>query len=113
METLSEREQEILKFIASFRRDNFMQSPTQQEIFDYLNKLLPKRKGGKPALISVVQITRAVETLRKGCWLIQRPTRVWPGSTATSSPLQKGRRWQRKLPGPEQGRLWPPLFCAG
>jgi len=70
---LNPREIETIKYLVQYQRTHgrYPSSPTHRELFDHLNKVLPKQKGGKPALVSLEQTRRLVDQLRTKGVLIQ------------------------------------------
>jgi len=71
---LNQREIETLKYLFWYRtrHGRYPSSPTHRELFDHLNRVLPKQKpSGKPALVSLEQTRRLVDQLRAKGVLIQ------------------------------------------
>jgi len=58
---------QTLRYAIEYRAVNIIRvPPTVREIFDHLNKILPKRANRNPALVSVAQAHRTIANLRKG-----------------------------------------------
>jgi hypothetical protein len=62
---------EVLKYIAEYRaQDPFGRPPSQKELLNRLNEVLPKRSGGRPALVSTQQTHRLAAKLRRQGYLV-------------------------------------------
>jgi len=77
LEELSKRERLSMKFIVAFmEKDPFHRPPTQVELLQHLNEVLPKQPDGRPALVSTQQTHRIVTSLRVKGWLQEIPDQV-------------------------------------
>ena len=69
---LNQREIETVRYLLDFRHKNrYPAAPSHRELLEHLNKVLPKQKGNKPALVSLEQTRRLVDQLRAKGVLIQ------------------------------------------
>ena len=97
-EQLSERERLALAYIVQFRRDNFDTSPTVDELYDYLNQVLPRQKHTRPALVSKEQVFRVIRSLRrKGLLLDPEVHLALAGRHRNIIPTQDGYKAAKKI----------------
>jgi hypothetical protein len=62
---LDRLEQEALRFIAEYAEaDPFRRPPSHAELLAHLNRVLPRRPGNKPALVSTQQTHRLAYRMR-------------------------------------------------
>jgi len=90
---LQERDKVALVTIVEFiKNDRFHRPPSHSQLLDEMNKVLPKQKGGKLALISKEQTNRMASRLRREKLLEE----LEPGSHLNLIPTPLGERWARQ-----------------